>query len=275
MPEDQPGAVRVVHVAVHATSVLAADILIAWLEVTQIARCVFDVIVVPDPQACPDSQTCPDLQTCPDPQTCPGSPSSTVPQRRAYDVVVVGSLLEDRPVQELLRLAGALGAVHAQAPVVIISDDSAYDRVCACINHGVRGFIPSTTQPMVALAALEIVILGGTYVPPLVVQPGRQQPASLSVPPPPLPQEPPSTGLRADGRPGQRNLSHLGLTPREVDVLDLLALGQSNRQIAKRLGISVSTAMVHVRNLMRKMGATNRTQTVFNARCGNSAPWTQ
>ncbi len=246
MSEDQPGPARVVHVAVHATSRLAADILIPWLEVAQMARWAFDVIAVPDPDA-----------------KCGGAPPP-VPQGRGYDVVVVGSLLEDRPVQELLRLVTALGAAHAQVPVVIISDNGDHDCVCTCINHGARGFIPTTTPPLVALAALEIVILGGTYVPPLVIP--RHGPPSVPVSAPARVEA--DTG-RDGGPPAHPDWSHLGLTPREQDVLALLALGQSNKQIARKLGISESTAMVHVRNLMRKMGATNRTQTVFNARRGH------
>jgi DNA-binding NarL/FixJ family response regulator len=55
------------------------------------------------------------------------------------------------------------------------------------------------------------------------------------------------------------------LTRREVDVLALLKRGGSDKAIANALDMSVSTVKVHVRNLMRKMGATNRTQAAMNA----------
>jgi len=50
----------------------------------------------------------------------------------------------------------------------------------------------------------------------------------------------------------------LGLTPREAEVLPLLALGLTNREIADRLVISVKTAEHHVAHILRKLGAPNR-----------------
>jgi DNA-binding NarL/FixJ family response regulator len=51
-----------------------------------------------------------------------------------------------------------------------------------------------------------------------------------------------------------------GLTPREITVLRLLAAGSSNREIAARLKISENTAANHVRSILLKTGAANRTQ---------------
>jgi DNA-binding CsgD family transcriptional regulator len=56
-----------------------------------------------------------------------------------------------------------------------------------------------------------------------------------------------------------------GLTPRELEVLELLAEGASNKTIARRLGISVHTAKFHVRSLMDKLDATGRTDAVAHA----------
>ena len=50
----------------------------------------------------------------------------------------------------------------------------------------------------------------------------------------------------------------LGLTAREREVLALLALGRTNRQIADELFISVNTAGVHVSNILGKLGVTGR-----------------
>ena len=50
----------------------------------------------------------------------------------------------------------------------------------------------------------------------------------------------------------------LGLTPREAEVLTLVARGYTNREIAETLVISVKTASVHVSHILRKLGAPNR-----------------
>jgi DNA-binding NarL/FixJ family response regulator len=52
------------------------------------------------------------------------------------------------------------------------------------------------------------------------------------------------------------------LTPREIDVLQLLAEGLSNKSIAERLGISDQTVKFHVASIMSKLGASNRTDAV-------------
>jgi DNA-binding CsgD family transcriptional regulator/tetratricopeptide (TPR) repeat protein len=63
-----------------------------------------------------------------------------------------------------------------------------------------------------------------------------------------------------------------GLTPREVDILRLLADGMSNRDIARNLVISESTAANHVRSIFVKTGATNRTQAARYAAARNLLP---
>ena len=57
----------------------------------------------------------------------------------------------------------------------------------------------------------------------------------------------------------------LNLTPRERDVLVLLAEGASNKAIARQLGISVHTAKFHVGSLLEKFDATGRTDVVAHA----------
>ncbi len=57
----------------------------------------------------------------------------------------------------------------------------------------------------------------------------------------------------------------LGLTPREQEVLTLLAEGASNKLIARRLGISVHTAKFHVGSLLNKFDAIGRTDAVAHA----------
>lgn len=65
--------------------------------------------------------------------------------------------------------------------------------------------------------------------------------------------------------PGERRDGDPALTPREQEVLLLMAEGASNKVIARRLGISIHTAKFHVRQLLDKLDATGRTDAVAHA----------
>jgi DNA-binding CsgD family transcriptional regulator len=54
------------------------------------------------------------------------------------------------------------------------------------------------------------------------------------------------------------SIDRLGLTPREAEVLSLVAIGHSNRQIGEALYVSEKTASVHVSNILRKLGVSSR-----------------
>ncbi len=77
---------------------------------------------------------------------------------------------------------------------------------------------------------------------------GEQPDAALVMPPP---EREPENGT--------------ALTPREHEVIELLALGSSNKEIARKLGISVHTAKFHVGQLLDKLDATGRTDAVAHA----------
>ena len=67
-------------------------------------------------------------------------------------------------------------------------------------------------------------------------------------------------------KPARRTIeTDVELTPREHDVLELLVEGASNKEIARRLGISTSTVKFHVRSVADKLGADGRTDAVAHA----------
>ena len=61
-------------------------------------------------------------------------------------------------------------------------------------------------------------------------------------------------------------VASLGLTPRAVEVLALLAAGQANKEIARALGVSPNTVKTHLARLYEKLGATSRTAAIAQAR---------
>jgi DNA-binding NarL/FixJ family response regulator len=76
--------------------------------------------------------------------------------------------------------------------------------------------------------------------------------------------------LRTLGSTGQRSADGTrhgeSLTPRELEILDLVAQGRSNSEIARRLFISAKTVSVHVSNILAKLGASGRTEAAALAR---------
>jgi len=77
------------------------------------------------------------------------------------------------------------------------------------------------------------------------------------------------TSRRAAPAPFERNAAavrSLGLSPRELDILDRLAAGESNKEIARRLGISPNTVKTHVARVYDKLSVQRRVQAVEKAR---------
>jgi DNA-binding NarL/FixJ family response regulator len=69
--------------------------------------------------------------------------------------------------------------------------------------------------------------------------------------------------------PFERNdaaIKSLGLTDRELQILNLLAAGQANKEIARTLDVSPNTVKTHIANLFQKLGAERRTQAIQKAR---------
>lgn len=124
-------------------------------------------------------------------------------------------------------------------PLALISDHEDRGEVTAAFREGARGFVPTALEPDLVVQAFGFILAGGTFFPPNVLdRPGR------------------------DGAEAQRQelLSAHALTPRQLDVLALLREGKSNKLIARDLAMCESTVKVHVRQIMRKLGAANRTQ---------------
>jgi DNA-binding NarL/FixJ family response regulator len=134
-----------------------------------------------------------------------------------------------------------------EASTVVFSDRDDVDEVNRALTHGVRGYIPTSVEWEVAVAALKLISAGGTFVPADVLR---------------------STAAKPDDQPEgerQRRSDGLDLTPRELSVIDLLREGKPNKLIAARLDMQENTVKVHVRNILKKLNAANRTHAAFVA----------
>lgn len=76
----------------------------------------------------------------------------------------------------------------------------------------------------------------------------------------------PPPAAREAFEPNDQALDYLGISARELEVLELLAEGHSNKQIAKALSVSPNTVKTHLANLYQKLEVSRRTQAVQKAR---------
>jgi DNA-binding NarL/FixJ family response regulator len=138
---------------------------------------------------------------------------------------------------------------HPDLPVVIMTGEEDPALVREAFEHGALGFIPKSSPPPVILAALRLVLSGGTYVPPQIM-------ASPPRTAPPAPKAAaPDTAL-AD---------NLGLTPRQSDVLALLLAGKSNKVISRDLNLAEGTVKNHVAAVLKALNVDTRVQAVIAA----------
>jgi DNA-binding NarL/FixJ family response regulator len=153
---------------------------------------------------------------------------------------------DSSPQPAVLQNINELRQAFAGTPIVVLSDASASlqpGSIRAAIGSGAQGYIPTANTAMpAAVAAIRLVKDGGTIAPVDVLLGKHIKSAT------PASEEPDSK-----------------LTPRQLTVLTHLRLGKANKIIAYELGMSESTVKVHVRNIMRRMGATNRTQAVYKS----------
>ena len=127
---------------------------------------------------------------------------------------------------------------------IVIGPDNDDDLVLDAITAGARAYLYSSADPHTVRMAIEIVVNNSIWAP-------RRLLSKLID--------------RLLGVPGGAGSGALELTSRERQVLDLILLAQSNREIARKLGIEERTVKAHVGRLMRKAGAENRIELSIRA----------
>jgi DNA-binding NarL/FixJ family response regulator len=147
------------------------------------------------------------------------------------------------PLQNLDRLNEIGGA----AVLALIADEAtALEASAALIGAGVRGLLLQEARADMLAAALNTVGQGLIVMIPAVAQTLRAIPNALS------PEASPDPLIDA-------------LTPRELEVINLIAEGLPNKNIAAKLGISEHTVKFHVNAILTKLGAQSRTEAVVRA----------
>ena len=129
--------------------------------------------------------------------------------------------------------------------MLIFCDCSDRDRVRQYFRAGVDGVIPRDSACEIVLAATQLVLVGGQYLPPEVFSPGVSR-----------------LGDSSDHNP----VDGFRLTPQQGRVLSQVANGLTNREIAHQLSITEGTVKLHVNAILKALGVANRTAAALLAR---------
>jgi two-component system nitrate/nitrite response regulator NarL len=164
----------------------------------------------------------------------------------SYDLVLCDPAAPDR----LADLRALKVQLPAAIPLVVLSQTVEPELVVAAIELGARGYIGKSASVDSFGWALSLVLAGETYLPPDAFLDERRQWRA------------PRRG--ANGFPFDNPLS--SLTARQLDVLELMIAGQSNKEIARNLGLLESTIKAHLKTIFGRLNAANRTQAAVAAR---------
>ena len=125
-------------------------------------------------------------------------------------------------------------------PVVLLSDIEEAEQILDALDQGARGYIPTSMSLDVAVEALHLVQAGGVFVPASSLMSSRRS-------------------IEEHAQSSKTSGNSL-FTVRQAAVVDALRQGKANKRIAYELNMQESTVKVHVRNIMRKLKAKNRTE---------------
>jgi len=164
--------------------------------------------------------------------------AAMLPRLLAPDVVVMDYHLDDGTGRDATL---AMREAFPSARFVFLSRDDSDDARLAAVEAGASAYIHKSSPGSELIAAIRKVAQGASLISPAMV-------------------------ARLVSRGRDREHMRDSLSPREREVLQLMADGVGTRQIAHRLGISYSTVRTHVRSISAKLGARSMVNAVVTAR---------
>lgn len=154
----------------------------------------------------------------------------------------------DMPGMDRFEAIARLRQGNPGLAIVILSNSQQPADIQRALELDVAGYIPKTLAPEIMLHGLRLVLAGGRYVPPELMEPIRQPASADDI-----------------ARPWAEHSEFSRLTRRQLDVLRLLVDGKSNKEIGLLLELSDSTVKVHVGGVFRALKVRNRAQAVLAA----------
>lgn len=167
-----------------------------------------------------------------------------------YQLVLLDWNLADArgQVEDTRELVRQLRAGGLDGPIIIVSGEDRSDWPALLLELGLSGMVPKTAPGTALIDAIEVALRGGMYLP----APAVRQQTHAAYRRAPLPPPPPDPATRFPD-----------LTERQAEVFREMARGQSDKQIARTLGISETTVKTHVRAILGIVGVHRRGQAVY------------
>ena len=182
-------------------------------------------------------------------------------RHRDLDLAVVDLSM---PGMERERTVAQLRDAHPALPLVVLSGGDPVADATAVLRAGAAGFIPKSGMSRVMLQAIRLVLAGGQYLPPQLMELAGSRASTQAA----------SSSMSRDGSPTgtvaptprapSRALNLL--SERQRQVFALLAEGLSNKAMARRLGITEGTVKTHVATIFDVLNVHNRVSAVAAAR---------
>lgn len=137
--------------------------------------------------------------------------------------------------------------------IVMLTASEADEHVLAALESGARGYVLKSVSSTELVRTINAILVGETYVTPALAARLLKQ-------------------VRQGPMPGTRDSDYDSLTVREEEILDEVAQGLTNKEIANRLGISEKTVKHYMTNIMEKLQVRNRVEAALRNRNTNRDP---
>ncbi len=154
-------------------------------------------------------------------------------------------------------IGSEIACVAAEAmptPVVVLANSEELREMIAALDRGARGYIPASVGVDAIVEATRLAVTGGIFLPAASLLSMRHA----------ITQTAPATGIEEEH-----------FTSRQSAVAAALRQGKPNKIIAHQLQMSESTVKTHIRNIMKKLKAANRTEAAFKLTFGCGAQMTE
>lgn len=164
----------------------------------------------------------------------------TLSENPDIDIILLDIDLAELSAAEII---GKIKTMAPNAKIVAISTSEETKNIKKILSFGVKGYIPKRSDINILSGALKLILDGGTYLPPVLLE----------------------NNLNINDENKNTSFLKKNLTNRQSQVLDLIAQGKSNKQIAYDMGVSEATVKLHINALLRSLKVNNRTQAVITA----------